>query len=90
MWDKLTDVTVNYWRGLEDPLRTWKRLVPVFNWESEDENETDGEDSGENCPDGSRNFPLRLRTFVVQITGQERALFAQGLCTLFCIASNHG
>ena len=96
MRDELTNVTINYWRGPEDPLRTWKQFVPVFNWESEDENETDNKDSSENCPDNSRDFPLRLELLLVQVvTGgspgtQERVLFAWRLYTPFCVASNHG
>lgn len=96
MWDELTNVAINYRRGLEDPLRAWERVVPVFNWEGEHENETDDKDSCENCPDDSCGFPLRLRSFVVQvITGgspgtQERTLLTRGLYTLFCVASSHG
>jgi len=61
MWDELTNVTINDRRGLENLLRAWERVVPVFYRESEHKDETSNKDPGENCPDNSRDSPLWLR-----------------------------
>ena len=67
MRDKLTNVTINHWCGLEDTLRSWERVAPVSNGESKYENESDNKDSGEDRPDNCGGFPLRFRSFVVQV-----------------------
>ena len=96
MWDELTNVTINHWCGLEDTLRTREQVAPVFNGESKYENESGNKNSGEDRPDNRGGFPLRFRSFVVQVVAgggpgaQERALLASRLCTLFCVTGSHG
>ena len=60
MWDELTNVTINYWRRLEDTLRTWEWVVPVVDWESKYDNESYNKNSGEDRPDNCGGSPLRF------------------------------
>jgi len=96
VWNEPTNVTIDDRCGLKDLLGAWEQVIPIVNWKSEHDNETDSEDSGENCPDDSGNFPLRLGSHIVQVIAraslstQERALFALRSRPLLCIASSHG
>ena len=96
MEDGPTNVTVDDWCGLQDLLGAWEQVIPIFNRKSEHDDKTDNEDSGESCPDDSGNFPLRLRSQIVQVIAtaslstKERALFAWGSRSLLCVASGHG
>ena len=97
MWDiELTDVTVNDWRGLEDTVRTWERIIPHWIWMGERKNEANDEGSGENCPDNGGYFAFPGRVYNAQgvvrgcLDAQEGAPLASWSCSPFCVTGSHG